>query len=141
MIATFEEAQNPVEVARCRLRLAEATGSRGDLTAARGLLAQVRDVAEGLGARPLLAAALSQPGGEARTSDPRATTSTSTTLTPREREVLALVAAGRTNGEIAARLFISTKTASVHVSNILAKLGVSSRTQAAIIATRERLLD
>ena len=46
-----------------------------------------------------------------------------TDLTPREREVLALVSAGRSNGEIAAQLFISTKTASVHVSNILAKLG------------------
>ena len=48
-------------------------------------------------------------------------------LTPREAEVLALVAAGRTNREIGAELFISEKTASVHVSNILRKLGVPSR--------------
>jgi DNA-binding NarL/FixJ family response regulator len=57
-------------------------------------------------------------------------------LTPREQEVLRLVAEGRTNGEIGAELFISTKTASVHVSNILAKLGVSSRTEAAAVAHR-----
>jgi DNA-binding CsgD family transcriptional regulator len=57
-------------------------------------------------------------------------------LTPRELEVLQLVAAGRSNGEIATALFISTKTASVHVSNILAKLGVSGRGEAAAIAHR-----
>jgi DNA-binding CsgD family transcriptional regulator len=57
-------------------------------------------------------------------------------LTPRELEVLQLVAAGRSNGEIATALFISTKTASVHVSNILAKLGVSGRGEAAAVAHR-----
>jgi DNA-binding CsgD family transcriptional regulator len=61
-------------------------------------------------------------------------------LSPREREVLALVADGRTNGEIGAALFISTKTASVHVTHILDKLGVSSRTEAALLASREGLL-
>jgi len=59
-----------------------------------------------------------------------------TALTPREQEVLRLVAEGRTNGEIGAELFITTKTASVHVSNILAKLRVSSRTEAAAVAHR-----
>ncbi|MEV4008311.1 response regulator transcription factor, partial [Actinomadura sp. NPDC049753] len=58
-------------------------------------------------------------------------------LTGREREVLKLVAEGRNNREIAAALFISPKTASVHVSNILGKLNVSSRTQAAAVAHRE----
>ena len=57
-------------------------------------------------------------------------------LTRREAEVLAQVAEGRTNGEIGELLFISTKTASVHVSSILAKLGVRSRTQAAAVAHR-----
>ncbi|WP_275412830.1 ATP-binding protein [Planotetraspora phitsanulokensis] len=61
-------------------------------------------------------------------------------LTPRELEVLRLVAAGRSNREIAAELFISAKTASVHVSNILPKLGVSSRGEAAAAAHRLSLL-
>jgi DNA-binding CsgD family transcriptional regulator len=51
-------------------------------------------------------------------------------------EVLRLVAEGRSNGEIGTALFISTKTASVHVSNILAKLGVSGRGEAAAVAHR-----
>ena len=57
-------------------------------------------------------------------------------LTDREREVLGLVAAGRSNGQIATALFISPKTASVHVSNILAKLGVGGRVEAAAVAHR-----
>jgi DNA-binding CsgD family transcriptional regulator len=60
-------------------------------------------------------------------------------LTPRELEVLTLVAAGDTNREIGATLFMSEKTASVHVSRILAKLGVRTRTQAAAVATRAGL--
>jgi DNA-binding NarL/FixJ family response regulator len=55
-------------------------------------------------------------------------------LTAREREVLALVAAGRTNRQIGEALFISEKTAGVHVSNILGKLGVASRGEAAAVA-------
>lgn len=57
-------------------------------------------------------------------------------LTPRERDVLRLVAQGRTNQEIAEELYIATKTASVHVSNILTKLGVTNRVQAAAVAHR-----
>jgi DNA-binding NarL/FixJ family response regulator len=60
-------------------------------------------------------------------------------LSVRELEVLALVAAGRTNGQIAKELFISPKTASVHVTHILDKLGVSSRIEAAMIAARAGL--
>ncbi|MGN6245017.1 MAG: helix-turn-helix domain-containing protein, partial [Motilibacteraceae bacterium] len=62
-------------------------------------------------------------------------------LTPRETEVLALVAQGLSNGQIAERLFITTKTASVHVSNILAKLGVATRVEAAATAHRLRLFE
>jgi DNA-binding NarL/FixJ family response regulator len=58
-------------------------------------------------------------------------------LTPREREVAALLAEGLTNSELARRLVISRKTAAVHVSNILAKLGMSSRAQVAAWVTRE----
>jgi DNA-binding NarL/FixJ family response regulator len=57
-------------------------------------------------------------------------------LTPREREVLALVVAGRSNPEIAERLFITSKTASVHLTNIKGKLGVGSRIEAATAAIR-----
>ena len=61
-------------------------------------------------------------------------------LTPREAEVLDLVAQGRSNGEIGSQLFISTKTASVHVSNILAKLSARTRTEAVAVARARGLL-
>jgi DNA-binding NarL/FixJ family response regulator len=57
-------------------------------------------------------------------------------LTPREAEVLALVAAGRTNREIGEELYVSGKTVSVHISNILRKLQVTSRVEAAAVAQR-----
>jgi DNA-binding NarL/FixJ family response regulator len=60
-------------------------------------------------------------------------------LTPRERQVLALIAEGATNRQIGAALYMAEKTASVHVSRILAKLGVQSRTQAAAVAHRMHL--
>jgi ATP/maltotriose-dependent transcriptional regulator MalT len=60
-------------------------------------------------------------------------------LTERERQVLALVAEGATNRQIGAALYMAEKTASVHVSRILAKLGVQSRTQAAAVAHRQHL--
>ena len=60
-------------------------------------------------------------------------------LTEREVAVLGMVAAGRTNAQIASELFISPKTASVHITNILRKLGVANRVQAATIATRAGL--
>lgn len=63
------------------------------------------------------------------------------TLTPRELEVLALVGAGKSDGDIAALLFISSKTASVHVSNAKAKLGVDSRLEAALWARARGLVD
>ncbi len=62
-------------------------------------------------------------------------------LTHREREVLGLLAAGRTNRQIADALFISVKTVGIHVSNILAKLGVASRGEAAALAHRGGLVD
>jgi DNA-binding NarL/FixJ family response regulator len=62
-------------------------------------------------------------------------------LTPRERQVLALVAGGATNREIGLELHMAEKTASVHVSRILAKLDVRSRTEAAAVAVRQGLAD
>ena len=73
-------------------------------------------------------------GGSGR---PRRSAEATTTrpygLSPRELEVLTLVSAGRTNRQIAQELYISESTAGVHVSNVLAKLGVSSRTEAALV--------
>ncbi|MFC7185095.1 LuxR C-terminal-related transcriptional regulator, partial [Kitasatospora paranensis] len=60
-------------------------------------------------------------------------------LTPRELDVLQLLTLGRTNRQVAQELYISPKTASVHVSNILAKLGVAGRGEAAAVAHRLRL--
>jgi DNA-binding NarL/FixJ family response regulator len=99
-------------------------------------------LAEELGAQPLHAriaslaarAGVSLPGQVIASPDRLG-------LTDREFEVLRLVAAGRSNREIAAELFISAKTASVHVSNILAKLGAASRGEAAAIAHDRHLYD
>ena len=60
-------------------------------------------------------------------------------LTPRERQVLALVAEGATNRQIGTALFMAEKTASVHVSRILGRLGVQGRTEAAALAHRQHL--
>lgn len=62
-------------------------------------------------------------------------------LTPRELEVLRLLASGRSNREIGAQLFISPKTASVHVSHILTKLGLRTRVQATVVAYQLGLVD
>ena len=63
-----------------------------------------------------------------------------TALTPREREILVLVAQGKSNREIAKALTISERTARTHVSSVLTKLGLASRTQAALWAVREGLV-
>jgi DNA-binding CsgD family transcriptional regulator len=124
--------------AYARWRLAEAlleTGAPHQEAAVP--LRQAWATARELGAQPLLAEVemLSRRARIALTPEPTATGELG--LTPREREVLALVAEGRTNRQIAEALFISEKTASVHVSNILAKLGVANRAEAA--ATVHRL--
>ena len=93
-----------------------------------------------LGARPAAALAsrrLRRLGAVAIPRGPRASTrSNSAGLTRREAEVLALVAAGLSNGEIADRLYLTPKTVGHHVSAVLAKLGVASRAEAALAAAR-----
>ncbi|MGH3413450.1 MAG: ATP-binding protein [Marmoricola sp.] len=130
-VTLFDQFGEVYEVARCRARLAAVLRAAGNTEQAAEEAARATDVADRLCAKPLL----EQLGSIA----PPATSGT-TELTRREREILGLVAEGRTNGEIARQLFISTKTVSVHVSNILAKLGASGRTEAAAIARRDGLL-
>jgi DNA-binding NarL/FixJ family response regulator len=77
---------------------------------------------------------LSEPGPGARLGDPEAT------LTRREHQVLELIAAGRSNKRIALELGIAEKTVKTHVGHLLAKLGVSDRTQAALLAVRRGLV-
>ncbi|KRF12299.1 hypothetical protein ASG90_15035 [Nocardioides sp. Soil797] len=134
-VTAFEDLGNPHELAWSRARLASVLRASGDLNAARELADQAREVAAGLGAKPLIEL-LTQLGS----TPVRASSTASTSLTPRETEILTLVAAGRTNGEIAKQLFISAKTVSVHVSNVLGKLGAAGRTEAAAIARRRGLI-
>ncbi|HSF03940.1 MAG TPA: LuxR C-terminal-related transcriptional regulator [Solirubrobacterales bacterium] len=134
-VAAFEEFGHVFELARSRTRLAAVLRSLGRTAEARAYSDPARETAHRLGAEPLLAELRA-----AGVSAPRADAAPGA-LTPREREILALVADGRSNGEIARQLFISAKTVSVHVSNILAKLGASGRTEAAALARRRGLLD
>ena len=137
-VDTFATLGHVYETARSQARLAAVLAAAGRTAEAEPLGAAARDVATALRAEPLLIelrAGGSRPAR--RTTGGPATTE----LTAREREILALVAEGRTNGDIGKQLFISTKTVSVHVSNILAKLGAGGRTEAAAIARRTGLLD
>ncbi|MFF0213599.1 helix-turn-helix transcriptional regulator [Streptomyces vinaceus] len=152
--AGVERAVRPLErpylLARARHRLAEALlASGGDRACAASLLGEAYATAERLGSRrlredlALLAqrARLPLTGTDAPAAPPAPAPDPveALGLTSRERDVLSLVAAGRSNRQIAEELFISPKTASVHVSNILAKLGVAGRGEAAALAHRLRL--
>ncbi|HYJ75902.1 MAG TPA: AAA family ATPase, partial [Kineosporiaceae bacterium] len=126
------------EVARSRRHLAEALVLNGDRAGAAHQARLARETAVRLQARPLREA-LDALARRARL-DLGGGPATSTILTPREQEVMRLVAQGLTNRQIGRRLFISEKTASVHVSNVLAKLGAGGRTEAVAIAHRRGLL-
>ncbi|MFE7314752.1 AAA family ATPase [Streptomyces sp. NPDC057555] len=138
------ELCQPYQQALALLRAAEAAVETGDRRRATDRLRSARHHADLLGARDLLTTIeqlarlarlpLNPPPHDRHAPDRHHG------LTPREHEVLRLVANGRTNREIAQELYISAKTASVHVSHILAKLGVSSRVQAATTAHRRGLV-
>jgi len=127
-----------------QLRAHEADGAAATGAAARAVdaLRAAHATASALGARPLLddidaLARRTRISVEAAAVPTLAEHDISRLgLTPREVEVLGLVAAGRTNREIGTELFVSEKTASVHVSNILRKLGVTTRVEAAAVAQR-----
>ena len=129
------------ETARTQWRLAEALAEAGRRDEAAEQWHQAAQTADKLHARPLRRA-LDDLARRARigTAEQHGDGAVLTALTSREREVLRLIAAGRSNREIASVLFIAPKTASVHVSNILGKLGAASRTEAAAIAHREGLV-
>jgi DNA-binding NarL/FixJ family response regulator len=129
------------EIARVRWRLAEALAEAGRRDEAEEQWRQAAKTADALRAKPLRRA-LDDLARRARigTAPHRPDGEVLASLTSREREVLRLIAAGRSNREIASVLFIAPKTASVHVSNILGKLGAASRTEAAAIAHREGLV-
>ncbi|GAA2494123.1 helix-turn-helix transcriptional regulator [Terrabacter carboxydivorans] len=135
-VTAFERYGHVFETARSQARLAAALRAAGDVGASREVGEQARAVAVRLEAKPLLAEL-----DDVRTGavDHRQDTGTAE-LTPRELEVLALLAQGLTNGQIGKQLYISTKTVSVHVSNLLAKLGASGRTEAAAVARRRGLV-
>lgn len=122
-----------------RLELARTLVASGDRGEAQVALADAADAAAGIGHVPLqqaiaaFGAASGIVAGGARHDDLE--------LTARERQVIDLVAEGLSNRQIGERLFISAKTASVHVSAILRKLGVSSRTEAAVASQNRAFVD
>jgi DNA-binding CsgD family transcriptional regulator/tetratricopeptide (TPR) repeat protein len=124
-------------VARCRWRLAEALLSTGDREQATVAARAAHQAAVRLGAEPLrvVLEALARRGRlDLGVGLPAERTLAG--LTPRELEVLRLLVEGRSNRQIAEQLFISGKTAGVHVTNLMAKLGVHSRLEAAATARR-----
>jgi DNA-binding NarL/FixJ family response regulator len=131
-------------IAAALAREAEAAAAAGALDRAAERLRGAHTLALDLGASPLVAdvealAARTRISVEApRRVNLDEMSAERLGLTPREAEVLALVATGRTNRQIGEELYVSEKTASVHVSNILRKLGVASRYEAAELAERTR---
>jgi len=135
-LAVADDRAGAAEAAAAALEAAETLGSEW-------LAREVRTLGErarlDVGAAPSAAGAAGAAGNgngdgrrDAAEEDPFG-------LTPRERQVLALLAEGATNRQIGAALYMAEKTASVHVSRILAKLGVQGRTQAAAVAHRLHL--
>jgi ATP/maltotriose-dependent transcriptional regulator MalT len=139
--AGFDEINLPAPAAYARLRAAEAFVAVGDRAAAAQPLASAIAAAEAMEAAPLAADAHALARrARVRVETPAPETAPEPAaplgLTPREHQVLLLVAEGHTNREIGEQLFMSEKTASVHVSRILAKLDVGGRVEAAAVAHR-----
>jgi DNA-binding CsgD family transcriptional regulator len=143
-VTATREMNEPHPLAYALLRHGEALVAASEAQAASAEVRQALNLAQRMGAAPLveLANAVIRRGRLTGVGDGTAARTGDTSeldelgLTARELEVLRLVAEGHSNGEIAERLFISRKTASVHVSNILGKLGVTTRGQAAAVAHR-----
>ena len=128
---------NVYAVACCQWRLAEALAGAGRREEATAAARAAHATATRLGAAPLRSAVQELAGrGRLDLGVRLPAQPTLAGLTPRELEVLGLLVEGRSNRQIAEQLFISGKTASVHVTNLLAKLGVHSRLEAAALARR-----
>jgi ATP/maltotriose-dependent transcriptional regulator MalT len=147
-VSACRDMNEPYPLAYALLRQAEALAADHDAGSASAAAREALDLARGMGAAPLAgeiellvrrarlhveddADSAQAPREDAVPDEPARLG-----LTAREAEVLGLVAEGCSNGQIAERLFITRKTASVHVSNILAKLGVGTRLEAAAVAHR-----
>ncbi|MEU5905511.1 AAA family ATPase [Micromonospora sp. NPDC047467] len=138
-VAAWRADGQPYPLGRALLALAEAAAAAGERDEVSAAVTEAAEIARRLGAAPLAetAATLARRVG-LRGAGPAGPGTD--LLTAREREVLLLVAEGHSNSQIAGRLFISPKTASVHVSRIIAKLGVTNRVEAAALAHRLGLL-
>jgi DNA-binding CsgD family transcriptional regulator len=133
-IATAAEA--PFEIARCQLALARLSRALGSQQDAKRLADEARQIGERLGARPFLSSidiVLNAPQPELQREDIPGG------LSPRELDVLRLVARGLTDAEVADELSISPRTVGRHLSSIYSKLGVGSRTAATAFAYEHRL--
>jgi DNA-binding CsgD family transcriptional regulator len=149
-IHSWERLGRPYAIAYARWREAEAClAARGDRDRAATALRVAHEIAARLAAEPLMrevtalaarARLVLEPAEPDKVPKP-ADDGARFGLTAREREVLALVALGRTNRQIAGELFISENTAGVHVSNILGKLAVTGRGEAAAVAYRLGLVE
>ncbi|WP_433250629.1 AAA family ATPase [Streptosporangium sp. CA-135522] len=136
----WERLGRPFQRAKSLLFAARAAAGTGDREGVAVRLRTAYPLAVALEVPPLITEieSLARRVGVALTQE--AAPNADPLLTPREQEVLRLVAQGRSNRDIAAELFISAKTVSVHVSNILGKLGVSTRGEAAAAAHRLALI-
>jgi DNA-binding NarL/FixJ family response regulator len=125
-----------VQTARGQARLAAVLRAAGRTTEAAEQADLARTAARSMGATPLLDEIRllgTTPAPRQAAAEPAGLDA----LTDRERDVLGLLVEARTNRQIAGQLYISEKTVSVHVSNILAKLSVRSRAEAAALARRD----
>jgi len=150
LAVSWDALSRPYEAVYARWRQAEALFASRAPRAATAVLRRAHQGTVDLGERPLRheierlarrARIDLQPPSSKPTKTSRRNAGTEHGLTPREQEVLQHLVEGRTNRQIARALFISEKTASVHVSNIMSKLGAANRSQAAAIAHRLRLVE